>query len=78
MFAVFARHSHPGSVLMFTSGPADGIAMGQFEGEPLFHASLAPEEYRAKLTAIGFTVLEMKAEDPDCGGHTIWLAKAAG
>ena len=78
MFAVFARHSHPGSVLMFTSGPADGIAMGEFEGEPLFHASLAPEEYRARLTEIGFTVLEMKAEDPDCGGHTIWLAKAIG
>lgn len=78
MFSVFARHSHPGSVLMFTSGPADGIAMGEFEGEPLFHASLAPEEYRARLTEIGFTVLEMKAEDPDCGGHTIWLAKSTG
>lgn len=78
MFSVFARHSHPGSVLMFTSGPGDGIAMGEFEGEPLFHASLAPQEYRQKLVEIGFTVLEMKMEDPDCGGHTIWLAKAIG
>lgn len=78
MFSVFASHSHPGSVLMFTSGPGDGIAMGQFEGEPLFHASLAPEEYRARLAEIGFTVLEMKTEDPDCAGHTIWLAKATG
>ncbi|MEX3021744.1 class I SAM-dependent methyltransferase [Kluyvera sp. STS39-E] len=75
MFPIFARHSRPGSVLMFTSGTGDGVAMGQFEGEPLFHASLAPDEYRAKLTEIGFAVLEMKMEDPDCGGHTIWLAK---
>lgn len=75
MFARFARHSHPGSVLMFTSGPEDGIAIGQFEGEPLYHASLAPEEYRQQLAAIGFHVLEMRVEDPDCGGHTVWLAQ---
>lgn len=25
---------------MFTSGPADGVAIGSFEGQPLFHASL--------------------------------------
>ena len=74
MFAVFARHSHPGSALMFTSGPGDGIAMGEFEGEPLFHASLAPETYRALLAEHGFTVLEMRAEDPQCAGHTVWLA----
>ena len=78
MFSVFSRHIQPGSVLMFTSGTGDGIAMGQFEGEPLFHASLAPQEYRQRLAEIGFTVLEMKMEDPDCGGHTIWLAKATG
>ncbi|BBT71666.1 MULTISPECIES: class I SAM-dependent DNA methyltransferase [Enterobacteriaceae] len=75
MFAVFARHSHPGSALLFTSGPGDGIAMGEFEGEPLFHASLAPEEYRALLAENGFTVLAMRAEDPECTGHTVWLAK---
>lgn len=75
MFPIFARHTKPGSALMFTSGPGDGIAMGQFEGEPLFHASLAPEEYRALLAAHGFTVVEMKIEDPECAGHTVWLAE---
>ncbi|MEZ2603299.1 class I SAM-dependent DNA methyltransferase [Kluyvera intermedia] len=75
MFGIFARHSKVGSALMFTSGPADGIAMGQFEGEPLFHASLAPQEYRALLATHGFAVLEMKPEDPECAGHTIWLAE---
>lgn len=75
MFSVFARHSHPGSALMFTSGTGHGIAMGEFEGEPLFHASLAPEAYRELLAEHGFAVLEMKMEDPECGGHTVWLAK---
>ena len=78
MFPVFARHSHPGSALMFTSGTGHGIAMGEFEGDPLFHASLAPDEYRSLLAANGFVVLEMKMEDPECGGHTVWLAKQAG
>lgn len=75
MFSVFARHSHPGSALMFTSGTGHGIAMGEFEGEPLFHASLAPDEYQSLLAEHGFAVLEMKMEDPECGGHTVWLAK---
>ncbi|MDA8480319.1 class I SAM-dependent methyltransferase [Citrobacter sp. Awk 4] len=78
MFPIFAQLSHPGSALMFTSGPANGIAMGQFEGEPLFHASLAPQEYRALLSANGFEVVEMMMEDPHCTGHTIWLAKKRG
>lgn len=75
MMPIFARHSHSGSVLLFTSGPANGIAMGQFENEPLFHASLAPEEYRALLDEHGFEVLTCKLEDPDCAGHSVWLAK---
>lgn len=75
MFPIFDRLSHPGSALMFTSGTGNGIAMGQFEGEPLFHASLAPDEYRALLSAHGFAVVEMVMEDPECAGHTVWLAK---
>lgn len=78
MFPIFDRLSHPGSALMFTSGTDNGIAMGQFEGEPLFHASLAPDEYRALLSAHGFAVVEMVMEDPHCTGHTIWLAQKRG
>lgn len=75
MFPIFARHSHPGSALIFTSGPGNGISLGQFEGEPLFHSSLAPEEYRMLLNAGGFEVIDMMMEDPECLGHTVWLAK---
>ncbi|UPY37665.1 class I SAM-dependent methyltransferase [Sediminicoccus sp. KRV36] len=78
MFAVFARHAAPGAALLFTSGPEAGVAMGEFEGEPLFHASLSPGEYRALLARHGFEVVAHRAEDPECGGHTIWLARRAG
>lgn len=77
MFRIFRDHAAPGAALMFTSGPAQGVALGRFEGEALFHASLDPEEYRALLEAHGFRVLAHRAEDPDCGGHTVWLAQAA-
>jgi hypothetical protein len=76
MFAVFREHAAPGAALMFTSGPRDGVEMGTYCGEPLFQASLAPAEYRALLEAHGFAVVSYAAEDPDCGGHTIWLAQA--
>ena len=75
MFAQFARHAKLGTVLMFTSGPAHGEAIGELFGEPLYHASLAPEEYRHLLTQYGFEVLNMVAEDPECTGHTVWLAR---
>ncbi|MDQ0319303.1 hypothetical protein QO002_001441 [Pararhizobium capsulatum DSM 1112] len=60
---------------MFTSGPSHGVAAGSFKGEPLHHASLAPEEYRALLADNGFSVVRHQIEDPDCGGATIWLAR---
>lgn len=75
IFAVFARHAAPGAALLFTSGPAEGIAMGAFEGEALYHASLDPAEYRALLGAHGFMVEAHRAEDPACGGRTVWLAR---
>lgn len=77
MFPVFRDHAADGAALMFTSGPAHGVAVGEFEGEPLFHASLDPAEYQALLEANGFRLMAHRAEDPDCGGHTIWLGQAA-
>ncbi len=75
MFARFAAHAAPGAALMFTSGPADGEAIGRFEGEPLYHSSLAPDEYRQLLDSNGFDVVDHVVDDPGCGGHTIWLAR---
>lgn len=76
MFPVFKEHAAPNAALMFTSGPRHGEAIGSFQGEPLYHGSLAPAEYRALLDENGFDVVSHIAEDPDCGGHTIWLAQS--
>jgi trans-aconitate methyltransferase len=75
MFPLFQQHAAPGAPLMFTSGPAHGVAIGDFEGEPLYHASLDPAEYRSLLDQHGFRVIAHAAEDMNCGRHTIWLAQ---
>jgi SAM-dependent methyltransferase len=75
MFPRFRAHAAVGgAALLFTSGPAHGEAIGSHCGEPLYHASLAAEEYRALLDDNGFAVVRHIAEDPDCNGHTVWLA----
>ncbi|MGE0096547.1 MAG: trans-aconitate 2-methyltransferase, partial [Alphaproteobacteria bacterium] len=75
MFPVFAAHAAPHAALMFTSGIDHGEAMGTYQGEPLYHASLDEAEYRALLAENGFDVVRRVAEDPACGGHTVWLAR---
>lgn len=74
MFEIFARHTNDGAALMFTSGTRDGEVTGALEGEPLYHASLSEREYRRRLAEHGFRVVAFVAEDPDCGGRTVWLA----
>lgn len=78
MFARFAAHARRGAPLMFTSGTSEGVAVGCYHGDPLHHASLAPEEYRRLLEMTEFTVRAFEPDDPDCGGHTIWLATRDG
>jgi SAM-dependent methyltransferase len=74
IFPRFAAHALPGAPLLFTSGPSEGESMGEYHGEPLYHASLDAVEYRARLESSGFTVRAFVGDDPDCGGHTVWLA----
>lgn len=76
MFEVFRAHIAPGGLLLFTSGPRAGEAIGDFYGHELFHASLDPEGYESLLRTAGFEVLRHRPEDPDCGGHTVWLAQS--
>lgn len=75
MFKQFAQFAQQGTVLMFSSGPSHGEAIGDLFGDALYHASLAPEEYRALLKQYGFEVVKMVAEDVECTGHTVWLAQ---
>ena len=60
MFPRFAAHARPGAPLMFTPGPREGDAIGSYE---------------RLLTMNGFVVKVYQAEDPECGGHTVWLAR---
>ncbi len=76
MFAVFREHIAPRGLLLFTSGPAHGEAIGELYGQALYHASLGAEEYRSLLDGNGFAVMRHVIEDPACGGHTVWLARA--
>lgn len=75
MFPVFAYLTAPDAPLMFTAGHFSGVAMGEFGGEPLYHASLDRDEYLALLTENGFRVVSQVTQDPDCGGATVWLAQ---
>jgi trans-aconitate methyltransferase len=75
MFPVFARHAAAGTLLLFTSGPAAGVAMGEIYGRELYHASLDAGEYRELLSANNFRVVLHEVEDPACGHHTVWLAQ---
>jgi SAM-dependent methyltransferase len=75
MFARFRDHAASGAALMFTSGNEEGVAIGELDGEPLYHGSLDTEEYRHLLTAHRFEVVEHAVTDASCGGRTIWLAR---
>ena len=75
MFPIFRAHAKPGAPLLFTSGPQHGKAIGSFRGEPLYHASLSPDEYRALFAENGFECVAEKMEDPECGLRSVWLAR---
>ena len=75
MFPIFQQHAARRAALLFTSGPAHGEVLGMFEGEPLYHASLDPNEYQTLLDGAGFDVVAHFVEETDCGGHTVWVAQ---
>jgi SAM-dependent methyltransferase len=76
MFTIFSKHAARGAPLLFTTGTGHGEATGSYQGEPLYHASLSPTEYRELLDSCGFSVVEHAVEDPRCGRHTVWLAQS--
>lgn len=74
--ATFAAHAASGTALLFNSGTDHGEAANPMFGEPLFHASLDKEEYRALLAKHGFALVHHIEADVTCGGRTIWLAQS--
>jgi predicted TPR repeat methyltransferase len=78
MFPVFAKHASGDAMLMFNTGPAHGESIGEYRGDPLYHASLAPSEYEALLDEIGFEIIEHAVDDASFGGRTVWLCRRFG
>jgi hypothetical protein len=60
---------------MFNTGPQHGEAVGEYRGDPLYHASLSPAEYEALTTRFGFHVLQHATNDARAGGRTVWLCQ---
>lgn len=77
MFPVFAAHTRPGGVLVFSSGPARDEAYGAVDGAPVYHASHDPLCYRSMLTRAGFRVLRFRPNDPALNRHSWWLCRRA-
>lgn len=77
LFPRFAAHAGPGAALMFTAGHGSGERIGEWQSEPLYHASLDPAEYDALLAANGFRLVERRLRDPECGEASVWLAVRA-
>lgn len=75
IFPVFRDHASTDGLLMFTSGHRDGVAVGSMYGCDLYHASLDMEEYESLLASNGFEVLLHRIDDPECGNHTVWIAR---
>lgn len=71
-----AAHLHTGGVLLLTVGPEDGETVGQVGGEPVYHASLAPQVYATLLGDLGLDVIAFVAEDPECDRNSVLLAVA--
>lgn len=75
MFAIFESHALSGAMLMFNTGPGHGEGIGSYRGDPLYHASLAPDEYRSLISGSGFETIDHVANDPRAGGRTVWFCR---
>jgi SAM-dependent methyltransferase len=69
-----ARHLRPGGALMLTVGPRESEASGHVGDDPVYHASLAPEEYHSILADHGLAVTRFVLEDPECDCQSVLLA----
>lgn len=71
------RHLAPGGRLLLTVGPQAGEVLGRVGEEPIYHASLSPEDYAALCRQAGCRAVTFVAEDPACGFRTLLLAQRA-
>ncbi len=70
-----AEHLNPGGALMLTVGPRAGEVAGHVGDDPVYHSSLAPEEYEDALARLSLDIVRFTKEDPDCGQQSVLLAQ---
>ena len=73
-----AKHLLPKGALLLTVGPHDGEVAGCVGDDPIYHASLAFEEYSRILSRHGMQVKSHAPEAPTCYGMTLLLAQKVG
>lgn len=71
----FAAHLCDKGALMLTVGPGASETIGHVGGAPVYHASLALDDYAAILDELGLRIVRFVAEDPDCDGASVLLAR---
>lgn len=71
-----AAHLNPGGALMLTVGPHAGEVAGIVGDDPVYHSSLAPDEYRQILDGLGLEIVRFAFEDPDCDQQSVLLARS--
>lgn len=75
MLVKAAAWLEPSGALLFNTGSARDESIGCQFGEELYHASLAPAEYRALFAAHGLIEVAFAPHDQGAGGRAIWLAR---
>ncbi len=75
MLGKAASWLEPGGALMFNSGSTHNEIVGCQFGEPLYHASLAPADYRALFAAHGLIEMAFVPHDEAAGDRAIWLVR---
>lgn len=64
-----------GGSMMLTVGPKSGEGTGSVGEEVVYHASLSLAEYESLLNESGLLLTSFVAEDPECGYHSVLLAR---
>ena len=65
----------PNGQALFNTGPAKGISIDSYQGQPLYHESLSPQEYRAAFVRAELKEIDYHPDEPGCGGRTIWFVR---
>ncbi len=70
-----AEWLEPGGAFLFNTGSARDETIGCQFGDELYHASLAPAEYRALFAGHGLLEVAFVPQDHTTGGRAVWLVR---